>query len=89
MIKALKKRRRTAAAYRSVFMEGGRLTPEAELVLTDLAGFARFFKNVPADPLALAVVEGSRQVVRHLLESLKIQDEEFIRQMRLAVETDD
>ncbi len=89
MLDFWQKRRRTAAAYRAVFLEGGRLKPEAEIILTDLAEFARFLKNVPADPLALAVVEGGRGMLRHILERLKIQDDELVRQMRRAAETDE
>lgn len=56
-------------AYKKIFLnEEGQLSPEARVVLNDLYRFARFFQNVPADPQALAVVEGSRQVVRHILK---------------------
>jgi hypothetical protein len=84
MLDFFQKRRRTVRAYRSIFMDGGRLKPEAETVLVDLAEFARLFKKVPPDPLALAVAEGGREVLRHILERLKIKDEELARQMRRA-----
>lgn len=89
MIEYWQKRRRVLAAYRSLFLNGGRLKPEAELVLNDLAQFARLFKKVPADPLALAVVEGGRGTLRHILERLKMKDEELARQLRQAAQLDD
>ncbi len=88
MLDALWKKRRLAAAYRSIFMAGGKLKPEAEMVLSDLADFARLFKTTPPDPLALAVAEGGREVLRHILARLKIQDEELVRQMRRTLDKD-
>lgn len=76
----------TARAYRKVFLdETGRLTPEAETVLTDLFDFTRFFKNTPADPQALAVVEGGRQALRHILKQTKTTDQELRRQLQKEV----
>ena len=70
---------RTRSAYRRLFMtKTGALKPEAEIFLNDLFEFSRFFKDVPADPQALAVVEGGRQVVRHILKRIK-SDERDIR----------
>lgn len=89
MLDYWQKRRRAAAAYRTLFLENGRLSPEAEIVLADLAEFVRLFKKVTPDPLALAVAEGGREVLRHVLERLKIKDEELARQMRRALESDD
>ena len=77
------KRSRTVNAYRRLFLdEHGQLKPEAQTVLDDLFSFARFFKTVPAEPQALAVVEGSRQVLRHILKRVKITDSEMKRQMK-------
>lgn len=68
-------RSRRTRAYRRLFLDdGGRLRPEAEAVLNDLMDFARFFKSVPPEPAALAVVEGSRQVVRHILKRTGLID---------------
>lgn len=56
-------------AYKKVFLnEEGQLLPEARVVLNDLYRFARFFQDVPADPQALALAEGARSVVRHILK---------------------
>lgn len=79
-IQALKSRK--IRAYRHLLLdESGRLKPEAETVLTDLVDFARFFKSVPPDPQALAVVEGSRQVVRHILKRAGLVEREIKRQL--------
>lgn len=60
---------KAARAYKNVFLnKEGQLSPEARVVLNDLYRFARFFQNAPADPQALAVVEGARSVVRHILK---------------------
>lgn len=76
-------RARKVNAYRRLFLDGnGQLTADAEIVLDDLFQFARFFKNVPAEPQALAVVEGSRQVVRHILKRIRITEQESKRQLK-------
>lgn len=76
-------RSRKVRAYRRLFLdEHGQLKLEAEIVLDDLYQFARFFKNVPAEPQALAVVEGSRGTVRHILKRLKLTDQETKRQIK-------
>lgn len=80
------KRRRAALAYRALFMAEGRLKAEAETVLSDLCEFVRLFKRVSPDPLALAVAEGGREVLRHILERLKMKDEELARQVRRALD---
>lgn len=57
-------------AYRAMFLnEAGGLRPHAKIVLLDMMEVARFFTNrpTPLDPLALAVMEGGREVVRHIL----------------------
>lgn len=75
-------RSRKIRAYRRLLLdESGRLKPEAEAVLTDLVEFARFFKSVPPDPQTLAVVEGSRQVVRHILKRAGLVEREIKRQL--------
>lgn len=76
-------RSRKINAYRRLFLdEHGQLRADAEIVLDDLYQFARFFKGAPPDPQALAVVEGSRQVVRHILKRLKVTDQEAKRQIK-------
>lgn len=75
-------RSRKIRAYRRLLLdEAGALKPEAETVLNDLVDFARFFKSVPPDPQALAVVEGSRQVVRHILKRAGLVERELKRQL--------
>lgn len=75
MLDAITKRSRAVRAYRAIFLdEHGQLKADAEIVLDDLYQFARFFKSVPLEPQALAAVEGSRQVVRHILKRLKVND---------------
>lgn len=81
MIEAYLRKSKRCAAYRRLFLgEAGQLKPEAEAVLDDLCDFARFYKNVPADPQSLAVVEGGRQVVRHILKRVGTTDQELKRQ---------
>lgn len=78
-------RARKASAYRRLFLdENGQLRADAETVLDDLFQFARFFKSGSADPQALAVVEGSRQTVRHILKRIKITETESKRQIKGA-----
>lgn len=80
------KRKKTVTAYKKLFLdEFGQIKPEAIIVLTDLHDFARFYKNVPADPQALAVVEGGRQVVRHILKRTGTTDQELMRQVKTAI----
>jgi hypothetical protein len=75
-------RSRKIRAYRRLLLdESGGLRPEAETVLSDLVDFARFFKSVPPDPQALAVVEGSRHVVRHILKRAGLLERELKRQL--------
>lgn len=70
-------------AYRKLFLdEAGRLKPEAEAVLDDLHDFARFFKDVPLDPSALAITEGGRQVVRHILKNIGATSQELARHLK-------
>lgn len=85
MLEAYFRKSKRCAAYRKLFLtESGRLKSEAETVLDDLYDFARFYKNVPADPQALAVVEGGRQVVRHILGRVGTTDQELKRQLKLG-----
>ncbi len=73
-------------AYRRLFLnEDGQLRPEALTVLEDLYNHTRLFKNVSADPQALAVVEGGRQVVRHIIKQVNIEDSEMKRRIKQGV----
>ncbi len=70
-------------AYRKLFLDDyGRLKPEAETVLDDLHDFARFFKDAPPDPQALALTEGGRRVVRHLLKNIGATSTELARHLK-------
>lgn len=90
MLDKVLKYKRVTAAYKKMFLdEFGQLKPEAEAVLVDLHQFARFYKNVSVDPQALAVVEGGRQVVRHILKRTGTTDQEMRRQINSAVLGDD
>lgn len=76
-------RTRRVNAYRRLFLdEHGQLKADAAIVLDDLFQFARFFKSVPLEPQALAAVEGSRQVLRHILKRTRITDQEAKRQIK-------
>lgn len=84
MVDLMLKRLRRKAAYKRLFLAeggGGKLKPEAEIVLRDLYEFTRFFKSGPVEPQALAVLEGGRQVVRHILKSARATDQELARQL--------
>ncbi len=73
-------------AYRRLFLnEDGQLRPEALTVLEDLYNHTRLFKNVSADPQALVVVEGGRQVVRHIIKQVNIEDSEMKRRIKQGV----
>ncbi len=81
---SLRQRKRNSA-YRKLFLtENGALKPEAETVLNDLYDFTRFFKSVPPEPQSLALVEGGRQVVRHILKCAKMIEQEQKRQTNAA-----
>lgn len=85
MIEAYFKKSKKCAAYRRLFLsETGRLKPEAETVLDDLYDFARFYKNAPLDAQSLAVVEGGRQVVRHIVKFIGCTEQEIKRHMKLG-----
>ena len=89
MIDAFTRRFNRIRAYRRLFLaEGGRLKPEAEVILNDLYDFTRFFKSGPVEPQALAVLEGGRQVVRHILKSARATDQELKRQLARGEEND-
>lgn len=89
MIDLFSRRFNRIKAYRRLFLtEGGRLKPEAEVVLSDLYDFTRFFRGGPAEPQALAVLEGGRQVVRHILKSARATDQELNRHFARGEEND-
>ena len=76
------KRMKRVRAYKRLFLTPeGQLRPDAEIVLTDLYEFTRFYKTGPADPQALAVLEGGRQVVRHILKQTRATNQELSRQL--------
>lgn len=82
--------KRTSSAYKKLFLdEQGQIKPEAETVLKDLFGFTRFYKSIPADPQALAVAEGGRQVVRHILKRTGSTEQELNRHINSTVLGDD
>ncbi len=82
MLDVFTRRLNRVRAYRRLFLDdNGRLKPEAEAVLSDLYDFTRFYKTGPADPQALAVLEGGRQVVRHILKQTRATSQELSRQL--------
>jgi len=77
----LDKNKKIKAAYRALFLApNGLLKPEAETVFDDLYEFARMFKNAPTDPQALAMIEGGRSTVRHILKRIGAEARESVRQ---------
>ena len=77
---------RAKRAYRRLFLdEAGQLRPEALTVLEDLYHHTRLFRDVPGDPVQLAIIEGSRQVVRHILKQVNVVDQEMKRQIKQGV----
>ena len=84
------KYRRVVGAYKKMFLDGeGRLKPEARLVLDDLYDFSRLMKNVAPEPLTLALVEGSRSTVRHILSRAGTTAEEMARKTKEQISGDD
>lgn len=80
----------TRRAYRELFLdEHGQLKAAGRIVLDDLYEHARLFKNVPADPMALALVEGGRDLVRRILRQIKAVDVETKRQVHQGVYGDE
>ena len=77
-------------AYRKLFLnEFGQLKPEAEAVLNDLYDFARFFHDAPPEPSALALTEGGRRVVRHILKNIGTTSTELARHIKDEVYHDE
>lgn len=75
------KNKKISTAYRGLFLdEYGLLTPQAEIFFNDLYKFSRIFDNSPSDPTGMALVEGSRSVVRHILKRIGAEKREAIRQ---------
>jgi len=80
------KKLRTKRAYRVLFLdEHQQLRPEAVAVLDDLYRHARFFKDTSAEPQILAVLEGSRQMLRHIVRQINIVDSEIKRRIKQGV----
>jgi hypothetical protein len=70
---------RRVAYYRMFLNAAGGLTADAKLVLDDLYEFTKMFGDVPVDNhAALAMVEGSRKVVLHILERLNQPNNEGV-----------
>lgn len=77
---------RKTNAYRVCFQKDGELTPEAKVVLKDLAKFCRAYKPTTiispvtrcVDPLATMQAEGRREVYNRILWHLKIDDADLL-----------
>lgn len=73
-------------AYKRCFMDDGKITPDADIVLRDLAKFCR--ANQPTtvispvsrtvDPIASGIAEGRREVWLRLMWHLKINEADLI-----------
>lgn len=83
--KRLSKRRQ---AYHKLFMgDGGKLKPEAEIVLADLTRFCRLYRSITmisqttqqTDVPASFQAEGRREVLLRMLAHLHVTDAELIR----------
>lgn len=80
MLKKVMALRACKSSYRKLFLtETGALRPEAQEVLADLYKFAFMFKNVSPDPQGLALIEGRRQTINHMLKRLKTTESELRR----------
>lgn len=77
---------RRTHSYRSCFQVDGELTPEARMVLKDLAKFCRAYEPTTivspvtrcVDPLATMQAEGRREVYNRILWHLKIDDADLL-----------
>jgi len=67
----------------------GRLLPAAKTVFNDLYRFTLFYKNAPADPQGLALIEGSRSTVRHMLKKAGLVEIEAERNLTESISGDD
>lgn len=77
-------------AYKKLFLtEEGALSPEAKIVFNDLYRFTRFHKDAPAEPQALALTEGSRSTVRHMLKRTGQTGAELERNLRETITGED
>lgn len=82
------RRKRVARAYRLLFFdENGELKPEALTVIDDLCDNAKMFEAAPLE--LLQVAEGGRQMVRHILNRLRVSRAVLSGQIiKLAKESD-
>ena len=73
-------------AYKAVFMKDGVLTPDAQVVLTDLARFCKANSSTlmispigrTVDPLATVYAEGKREVFLRIQNILKLDEANLI-----------
>ena len=80
---------RRRAWQRLLLGEGGRLNPDAEIVMKDLARFCRAHRSTAVyspqrgaiDPIASARADGRREVYLRIVENLHL-DERFLTNLR-------
>ena len=67
-------------AYRTIFLDQeGRLSAAGETVLKDLVDAAELFKNISGDAFTLAIAEGQRRLLRHILECVGTDKETLLK----------
>ena len=88
MIDRLQRVLRRRGAYRRLFLgEDGKLTPDAEAVITDLARFCRLHRSTTivstvsrqTDVPATFQAEGRREVILRILGHLHVDDADLVR----------
>ncbi len=88
MIDRIQKILNRRKAYRRMFLDGeGKLTPDAEVVLADLARFCRLHRSTTivstvsrqTDVPATFQAEGRREVILRVLGHLHVDDADLVR----------
>lgn len=77
-----------AKAYKNLFMPNGVLTKDAEIVLNDLRRFCKINRPIlvvspvtrTVDPLGQVYAEGKREVALRVLNYLKVDEADFIKE---------
>jgi hypothetical protein len=77
-------------AYRRLFMDEGKLKPDAEVVLADLLKFCRFHQSITVvspisrqtDVPASFQAEGRREVITHIIDHINADDSDLYKAER-------
>lgn len=70
-------------AYKKVFLDpAGNFTPEAEIIMADLAKFADLLGFVPLEAMKLAAAQGKREMLHYILYQTGTSESELMKQLK-------